>query len=240
LKISKLKFIKIFFNNLQLLFNNSKKEIINEWLPLIFLAIGISSCRTFLIEPRYIPSGSMLPELQINDRLLIEKIVLKKRNPKRGEIVVFNSPFSFDKELLKLRSKPLPSKLSCFFMGLPPMSFIPGLSDQACDAYIKRVVALPGEVVSVDKFGEVEVNKIKINEPYVIRKCEESLYVDCGKFYNLKVPENHFLVLGDNRANSWDGRYWPGGKFLHKDEIIGKAYFRFWPLNSFGFFKIPK
>ena len=50
------------------------------------------------------------------------------------------------------------------------------------------------------------------------------------------MPDDHYLVLGDNRANSWDGRYWPGSKFLHKKEIIGKAYFRFWPLSQVGFF----
>ena len=62
------------------------------------------------------------------------------------------------------------------------------------------------------------------------------LFNECGKFENIKVPEDHFLVLGDNRSNSWDGRYWPGSKFLHKKEIIGKAYFRFWPLSQVGFF----
>ena len=124
-------------------------------------------------------------------------------------------------------------------MGFPPMSIIPGLSDKACDAYIKRVVALPGELVSVNNLGEVFINNEKLDEPYVTSFCKEGFFGNCGQFQNVIVPEDHFLVLGDNRSNSWDGRFWPGGKFLHKDEIIGKAYFRFWPLENFGFFNIP-
>ena len=216
--------------------NATFKKIILEWGPLLFLTFFVSSCRSFLAEPRYIPSGSMLPELQINDRLIIEKISLKNNLPKRGDIVVFNSPFSFDEKLVKLRSNPLPKKNYCFLMSFPPMSLIPGLRDQACDAYIKRVVALPGELVSVNVKGEVIINNKKIFEPYVINFCTESVFNSCGEFENLKVPKDHFLVLGDNRSNSWDGRYWPGSKFLHKKEIIGKAYFRFWPLENFGFF----
>ena len=217
----------------------SIREVIKEWTPLILIALFISSCRSFIAEPRYIPSGSMLPELQINDRLIIEKFILKNRNPNRGEIVVFNSPYSFDEELISDRDKQLPSRLSCFFMGFPPMSIIPGLSDKACDAYIKRVVALPGELVSVNNLGEVFINNEKLDEPYVTSFCKEGFFGNCGQFQNVIVPEDHFLVLGDNRSNSWDGRFWPGGKFLHKDEIIGKAYFRFWPLKDFGFFSIP-
>ena len=236
MKINNLKLDKFFFKDLILFFKNSNKEIFYEWLPLILLAFFISSCRSLIIEPRYIPSGSMLPELQINDRILIEKLSHKKNNVKRGDIVVFNSPFSFDKKLISLRSNPLPKRSYCFFMGLPPISLIPGLRDRACDAYIKRVVAVSGELVSVNKFGEVYINKKKLYEPYVVNKCQESLFSDCGEFESLKVPNNHILVLGDNRANSWDGRYWPDGKFLHKDEIIGKAYFRFWPFKNFGFF----
>ena len=57
---------------------SSYKNIILEWGPLLFLALFVSSCRSFLAEPRYIPSGSMLPELQIKDRLIIEKFSLKK------------------------------------------------------------------------------------------------------------------------------------------------------------------
>ena len=80
------------------------------------------------------------------------------------------------------------------------------------------------------------INNKFIDEPYVTFKCSEFFENDCGKFSNLEVPQNHFLVLGDNRANSWDGRYWPGSKFLHKKDIIGKAYFRFWPLGRAGLF----
>ena len=216
---------------------SSLKNIFIEWGPLLFLAFFISSCRSFLAEPRYIPSGSMLPELKINDRLIIEKVSLRNKSPERGDIVVFKSPFSFDEKLILSRSKKLPTKRYCFFMSFPPISFVPGLRDQACDAYIKRVVALPGEMVKVNSKGEVFINNKKILEPYVNNTCSESSFSNCGEFNSLKVPKDHFLVLGDNRANSWDGRYWPGGKFLHKKEIIGKAYFRFWPLNNFGFFK---
>ena len=219
--------------------NKKLRNIFNEWFPLILLASLITSCRSFIAEPRYIPSGSMLPELQINDRLIIEKQSLKYRNPRRGEIVVFNSPFSFDKKLLLLRSKPLPKKEYCFFMSFPPMSIIPGLKDPACDAYIKRIVALPGEIVSVNKFGEVFINNKKLEEPYISNYCKGIFFEDCGSFDNIIVPQNNYLVLGDNRSNSWDGRYWPGGKFLDKEEIIGKAFYRFWPFNQIGLFKIP-
>jgi len=219
--------------------NKNFINIFNEWFPLLLIATLITSCRSFFAEPRYIPSGSMLPELQINDRLIIEKYSRRFNNPKRGEIVVFNSPFAFDKELLLLRSKPLPQKSYCLFMSFPPISIIPGLRDPACDAYIKRVVALPGEIVRVNKFGEVFINNNKLDEPYVSNFCKGLFFEDCGSFENVVVPKNNYLVLGDNRSNSWDGRYWPGSKFLDKKQIIGKALYRFWPLNNMGTFNVP-
>ena len=196
-----------------------KKFFLNDWVQLIFLVFFISSCRSFVAEPRYIPSGSMLPGLQIKDRLIIEKISLKKRDPKRGEIVVFNSPYSFDEGFIAKRNTPLPNKSYCFFMGFPPMSFIPGLRDEACDAYIKRVIALSGDMVMVNKKGEVFRNNKKVNEPYIGSKCD---FYPCVEIENIKVPEGYVLVLGDNRGNSQDGRSWPG-TFLPKEEIIGRA-----------------
>ena len=215
----------------------SIKSFLKEWGLLILLTFFVSSCRSFIAEPRYIPSGSMLPGLQINDRLIIEKLSLRNALPNRGDIVVFKSPYAFDEKLISSRTKPLPKKRYCFFMSFPPMSIIPGLRDQACDAYIKRVIALPGEIVSINTRGEVFINDRLISEPYVAYKCPLSLFNRCGEFENIKVPKDHFLVLGDNRSNSWDGRYWPGSKFLHKKDIIGRAYLRFWPLSKIGFFK---
>ena len=206
------------------------KSFLKEWGQLIFLTFLISSCRSFVAEPRYIPSGSMLPGLQIKDRLIIEKITFKKRDPKRGEIVVFNSPYSFDEKYIAERDRPLPTKRNCFFMSLPPMAWIPGLRDRACDAWIKRVVAIPGDVVTVNEKGEVYINNKKIDEPYDFLKCD---FYPCAEIENLKVPEDYFFVLGDNRASSEDSRYWPG-TFLPKEEIFGRAYYRFWPFRRIG------
>jgi len=90
----------------------SIKNFLKEWGLLITLTFFVSSCRSFFAEPRYIPSGSMLPELQINDRLIIEKFSLRNSLPKRGDIVVFNSPYSFDKKLISSRSNPLENNSS--------------------------------------------------------------------------------------------------------------------------------
>ena len=209
-----------------------KKFFLNDWVQLIFLLFFISSCRSFVAEPRYIPSGSMLPGLQIKDRLIIEKISLKKRDPERGEIVVFNSPYSFDQGYISQRNTKLPTRSYCFFMSFYPISSVPGLRDKACDAYIKRVVALSGDMVKVNKKGEVFINNKKIDEPYIESKC---YFYPCSAIESQKVPNGYVLVLGDNRANSEDGRSWPG-TFLPKEEIIGRAFFRFWPFERIGFF----
>ena len=109
----------------------------------------------------------MLPGLQINDKLLIEKITLRKRSPKRGEIVVFNSPYLFDRELLARRIKPLPSSFKCGFFSFPFVNLLPTVGDPACDAYIKRVVAVEGDWVFVNSYGKVFINDKPVKENYV-------------------------------------------------------------------------
>tara|TARA_Y100001968_G_scaffold89236_1_gene80315 strand:- start:31342 stop:32001 length:660 start_codon:yes stop_codon:yes gene_type:complete len=209
------------------------------WGPLI-LTIGLySGIRSFIAEARYIPSGSMLPGLQINDRLVVEKITLKRRSPRRGEIVVFNSPYSFNSELIARRSKPLPSSVECALLTFPIVSSIPGIRDQACDAYIKRVIAIGGDHVLIDPKGKVIINGALVSEAYVSNYCSETLdkFNPC-KNLNAFVPLSHVLVLGDNRSNSWDSRFWPGSPFLPEREIIGRAMWRFWPINRIGSFSL--
>ncbi len=188
--------------------------------------------RHYIAEARYIPSGSMLPGLQINDRLLIEKLTFRGRSPKRGEIVIFNSPYSFDP---LLRGKQRPSIIQCAVVNFPLFAFFAGVGDSACDAYIKRVIAIGGDQVLINSKGEVSLNGIRSSEPYVTNFCDldQSAFSSCRDL-KVQVPISHVLVLGDNRSNSWDSRYWPGGPFLPEKEILGRAIWRFWPINRFG------
>ena len=206
----------------------------DTWGPVsltVFLYVGI---RHFIAEARYIPSGSMLPGLRINDRLIVEKLSLRKRAPLRGEIVVFNSPYSFDKKLIAYRQTNLPSKLKCSLITFPLVSWIPTFTDRACDAYIKRVIAVAGDRLSINTKGSILINDRSIDEPYVEYFCERKAVPNLCRPVTTTVPKGHVFVLGDNRANSWDSRFWPAGGFLPEKEIIGKATWRFWPISRFG------
>jgi signal peptidase I len=153
------------------------------------LAFGI---RTFVAEARYIPSSSMEPTLQINDRLIIEKISYKFHNPERGDIVVFNPTDTLRQQNFK-------------------------------DAFIKRVIGLPGDEVKVQG-GKVSVNGQALTEDYIDQPPDYN-------FGPVTVPADQYLVLGDNRNNSYDSHYWG---FVPKDRLIGRAFVRFWPFNRLG------
>lgn len=204
----------------------------------VLITLGVAlGVRQFLVEARYIPSGSMLPGLQIQDRLLVEKLTYRQRSPRRGEIVVFHAPHRFDPVLKTAHSA---GPLRCALVNLPLVNSVPGLQQPACDAYIKRVVAVAGDRVVVNPRGEVSVNGRRLHEPYVSRYCPvDSLGMGPCRTLNAVVPPKHVLTLGDNRGNSWDGRFWPGSAFLPEDQIIGRAFWRFWPLNTAGTLEQP-
>ena len=90
-------------------------------------------------------------------------------------------------------------------------------------AFIKRVIGLPGETIEV-KMGRVYVNGTPLREKYI----EEEPQYDYGP---VTVPEDQYLVLGDNRNNSYDSHYWG---FVPREKLIGRAWVRFWPLNRVG------
>ncbi|MCW6038498.1 signal peptidase I [Spirulina subsalsa FACHB-351] len=154
--------------------------------------------RTFLGDVRYIPSESMLPTLQVNDRLIIDKVTLRFRTPYRGEIIVFYPP---DTALKCDPTKTLPIR----------------------DAYIKRVIGLPGDKIEVTG-GQIFVNGQLLTENYIN---EPPNYE--GTFPT--VPADSYLVLGDNRNKSCDSFVWG---VVPAENIIGRAMVRIWPLNRLG------
>ena len=204
-------------------------KFLDFWAPIFVTFSLYAGINNFIAELRSIPSGSMLPTLQINDRLVIEKISYRRRSPQRGEVVVFNSPYSFNKELI---SAPLPSGFKCAVLNFPVIHFFSGLTDRACHAYIKRVIAIGGDNVFINSEGRTVVNSELIEEPYVSNFCSTSQDgFNICRSQEITVPPRHVFVLGDNRPNSLDGRSWGS---LPESEILGRAVWRFWPLSRIG------
>jgi signal peptidase I len=166
-----------------------------ENLTLIAIALCLALViRTFIAEPRLIPSASMYPTLHTGDRLVVEKVSYRFHLPKTGDIVVFSSPPELQRR-----------------------------GYEKNQAFIKRVIGMPGEIISVNK-GKVYLNGQPLPEDYIAEPPNQP-------FPPVTVPENEFFVMGDNRNDSNDSRYWG---FLPRKNLIGRATFRFWPLDRLG------
>lgn len=181
---------------------NRVREGVKTLLVAFALAIFI---RATVAEARFIPSESMVPTLEIGDRLIVEKISSHFGSPKRGDILVFYPP------------KLVPDQES------PARSVLRWLGLTGDVAYIKRVVGLPGETLAVHD-GQVFINGKVLDEPYVQ---EPASYT----FEAMTIPEGHLFMMGDNRNNSMDSHIWGP---LPMANVIGHAVVRFWPINRVG------
>ena len=180
----------------------------------VFVIVMVMLIRFFIGEIRWIPSGSMKPTLIEGDRIFVERVSRFFTTPKRGDVMVFYPP-----------SEPLPTDPSSVFKRLTGF-FCKDI------AYIKRVVGLPGDKILIkpDSDGKYAVyrNGKRLEEKYIMDAydyipCTPRMY--CGPF---TVPKDNYFMMGDNRGNSQDSRFWG---FLPKKRFVGKAVFLFWPLN---------
>lgn len=200
------------------------KELLEVVLFVLAFLILIKS---FLGELRLIPSESMVPGLQINDRLVIERVSHWTRPYQRGDVLVFYPPMT------TLGKDPW-----SVFMRITGFSGLVYKKEDNIDvAYIKRLIALPGDTVDVRPGRGVYINGRKLNEPYVNEIADTCTFVRpesyCG---SVTVPKGMYYMMGDNRNLSLDSRYWG---FAREDRVIGRAVFRIWPLNRIGALEHP-
>jgi signal peptidase I len=188
--------------------------------------------KTFAIQAFYIPSGSMENTLEINDRVLVNKIVYHTRDIHRGDIVVFNGDGSWDP------GEPVPVTGNIFQQFAAGFASMFGFGSPG-DILIKRVIGIPGDhVACCDAQGRVTVNGVPLNEgSYLYPGSAPSL-----ARFNIVVPAGRLWVMGDNRFYSDDSRDHmgdPGGGTIPESAVIGRAFVIIWPPSRWRFLPIP-
>jgi signal peptidase I len=187
--------------------------------------------KTFAIQAFWIPSGSMENTLEVNDRVLVNKIVYHIRDIHRGDIVVFNGDGSWDTGTVPVAG----NIFQQFASGFASMFGFgtPG------DILIKRVIGIPGDrVACCDAQGRVTVNGVALNEQsYLYPGSAPSL-----SRFNIVVPPGRLWVMGDNRfwsADSRDHMGDPGGGTIPESAVVGRAFIIIWPVNRLRILPIP-
>ncbi len=189
-----------------------------ELVITVAVAVGLALLiQAFVVKPYRIPSGSMLPTLHINQRVLTNRLI---SHPSVGDIVVFHPPHGAD-----------------LGNGICADPNAGGGHSAACDAstptqssqtFIKRVVGGPGDRISIAG-GHVTRNGVREKDPYII---------DCGGGPNcnfrktIVVPPGDYFMMGDNRGASDDSRFWGP---VPNQWVIGVAFFTYWPPDRIGF-----
>lgn len=191
---------------------------------LLVIAFGLALLlKTFLLQAFFIPSESMVPTLLVNDRVLVNKLAYRFREPARGEVIVF---VAHREEV----DESMFGKIRRFF------SEAIGFIKPAETDFIKRIIGLPGDTIEVTDQGVTitspEGKPITLREPYIFSAQEQGPAQE-----PFVVPKDHVFVMGDNRANSSDSRSSLGP--IKRSAIIGKAFVRIWPVKRWGILHVP-
>lgn len=186
---------------------------------IVALALGLAlAIQAWLVKPYQIPSESMEPTLDVGQRVLVNRFIYHFEDPKPGEIVVFHPPAGADS-----------STAEC---GVTPKNGEPcpkPTAEESSQNFIKRIVAGPGDTISI-KEGHPVVNGVeKKDEPY-INPCPRGEICNMPK--TITIPPDHYFMMGDNRGASDDSRFWGP---VPKEWIIGEAFATYWPPDRIGF-----
>jgi signal peptidase I len=185
----------------------TKKQVLKEYLEAIITALLIALIiRAYVVQAFKIPSGSMIPTLLVGDHLLVNKFIYGIKLPfSDKKILVFKKPQRGD--IIVFRYPEDPSR-----------------------DFIKRVIAVEGDVVE-ERNKVVYVNGQPLNEPYVQHTDLriKSPFEPRDNFGPYIVPKNKLFVMGDNRDQSYDSRYWG---YVDLKDVKGKAFIIYWSWDS--------
>jgi signal peptidase I len=194
-----------------------------ELVIVVATALGFALLiQAFVVKPYRIPSGSMLPTLHINQRVLVNRIGTHFSTPHLGDIIVFHPPSKYS--------------LGCANPG-EGQSQAGQHGARACDSsgslassetFIKRVVGLPGDRISI-RDGHVIRDGVRERDSYIV-PCGSAGF--CNFPGTITVPRGYYYLMGDNRPDSEDSRFWGP---VPSRWIIGKAFFTYWPPRRVGF-----
>jgi signal peptidase I len=179
-------------------------ELVGVVVAAILVAVLL---RTFVVATYSIPSGSMEPTLQIGDRIVVDKLSYHLHGVDRGNIVVFSTPPNED-------------------CAGPPVADL-----------VKRVIGLPGESISL-RDGNVYINGRLLPEPFLPADIRNDTYPGpsdnaSALQHAYRIPAGDVYVMGDNRPDSCDSRYWGP---IRESTIVGEVDLRIWPISRIGFF----
>jgi signal peptidase I len=185
------------------------------FLVLVAVVVAIV-VKTFLVQAFYIPSASMVPTLEVGDRVFVNKFVYDIGDVHRGDVIVFENP----------NSEALPDRgiVGGFLHWLGEGI---GFAQPEDEDFIKRVIGLPGETIEI-RDNVVYVDGEPLDEPYLTEQARQSN----GGLPPTAIPAGNYFVMGDNRGNSADSRYGLG--FVPEDKVIGRAFVVIWPPSHMG------
>ena len=198
-----------------------------ETVAIIIIAILISTgLKTWVVRSFYIPSGSMMETLQIDDRVLVNQLAPRFGPANRGDIIVFDDPDHWLSEAETSEYKPNPV---LEFVGLAP--------SDAGKQLVKRVIGVGGDTVECcDAQGRILVNGEPIDETYLDDDTAPS-----EMEFSVTVPEGHYWVMGDNRSNSADSRYHVDTEpYVSEDNVVGTVFLINWPFKHFTWMSNPE
>ena len=188
-------------------------------IPVLLVSAAVLAflIKTLVAQAFYIPSGSMLPQLQVNDRVVVSKLAYRLHAPRRGDIVVFDCPpVSCTNE--RRDGSGVGGLVRKVAEGV-------GVVQPSAEEFIKRVVGLPGESVQ-GRDGVVYVDGRRLIEPYLPPGTVTS------DFGPVRVPDRQLWVMGDNRASSSDSRVFGP---IPRDTVVGRTVVRIWPPSEAAF-----